>query len=45
MLIKSSLGRYCASQAPAGKDPLDKNKLDALERPRGIDRKTFGKLD
>jgi 2-hydroxychromene-2-carboxylate isomerase len=29
----------------AGKDPLDKNKLDALERPRGIDRKTFSKLD
>ena len=29
----------------AGKDPLDKNKLDALERPRGIDRKTFTNLD
>ena len=29
----------------AGKDPLDKNKLDALERPRGIDRKTFSKRD
>ncbi len=29
----------------AGKDPLDKNKLDALERPRGIDRKTFSSLD
>ena len=29
----------------AGKDPLDKNKLDALERPRGIDRKTFSRLD
>ena len=29
----------------AGKDPLDKDKLDALERPRGIDRKTFRKRD
>ena len=29
----------------AGKDPLDKNKLDALARPRGIDRKTFSQLD
>ena len=29
----------------AGKDPLDKNKLGALERPRGIDRKTFSRLD
>ena len=28
----------------AGKDPLDKKQLDALERPRGIDRKTFNKL-
>jgi len=29
----------------AGKDPLDKSKLDALERPRGIDRKAFSKLN
>ena len=29
----------------AGKDPLDKDNLDALERPRGTDRKTFRKLD
>ena len=29
----------------AGKDPLDKDKLDALERPRRIDRKAFRKLD
>ena len=28
----------------AGKDPLDKDKLDVVERPRGIDRKTFLKL-
>ena len=28
-----------------GKDPLDKDKLDALGKPRGIDRKTFRELD
>ena len=29
----------------SGKDPLDKSRLDTLERPRAIDRKTFKKLD
>ena len=29
----------------AGKDPLDREKLNAQERPRGIDRKVFKKLD
>ena len=29
----------------AGKDPLDREKLNAQERPRGIDRKAFKKLD
>jgi hypothetical protein len=29
----------------SGKDPLNQSKLDVLERPRAIDRKTFNKLD
>ena len=29
----------------AGKDPLDPEKLNALQRPRAIDRKAFKKLD
>ena len=29
----------------SGKDPLDQSRLDTLERPRAIDRKTFNKLD
>ena len=29
----------------SGKDPLNQSKLDALERPRAIDRTTFNQLD